>query len=260
MPLKSWRTEQLADYHRHLPENLLVVQGKLKGPKGRLALLKEENARFCAPKTRIPTPAPKKKSSLVIPNRDTFVTKIPSPKGPCPAPEGSELLQDDRQDVEADVSARHPEQDVSSPQVQAPVSGGSSTEAVTPEAQLQGHNGMEDIAAEVLQLSQEIADQLAAFPVDYPIMDSSESPNSRQPADMAAPQQSTESSSPQVAGMGTPQDFTSTFNLGELDCSILLPAEWPEAGTFGEWVPPRLYLLLRFLRARERHSHPHFCS
>ncbi|CAL8467255.1 g6791 [Coccomyxa elongata] len=203
-----------------------LPQGKLKGPKGRLALLKEENARFCAPKTRIPTPAPKKKSSLVIPIRDTFVSKIPSPKGPSLAPE------DNRKDVEAETSLQNPEQDEGSPQVQAPVYGGSSTEAVTPEAQLQRHTDLQDISSDVLQLSQEIADQLAATSVTHPALDAFESPTSSQPPDMDAPQRTTASSSPQVAGMGTPQDFASTFNLEELDCSTLLGADMPEEGTF----------------------------
>ncbi|BDA40456.1 hypothetical protein COCOBI_01-1090 [Coccomyxa sp. Obi] len=210
-----------------------IPQGKLKGPKGRLALLKEDNARFCAPKTRIPTPAPKKKPSLVVPIRDTFVSKIPSPKGPCPAPEGSQPLQDNRNDEQAEISVQGPEQLGSSPQVQAPAFEGSSTEAVTPDAQLQGHTDLEDISSEVLQLSQEIADQLAATPVAHPAMETSECPTGSQPPDMDVPQRLTEYSSPQVAGMGTPQDFTSTFHLEELDCSTLLGADMPEEETFG---------------------------
>ena len=47
-------------------------------------MLKEDNAKFCAPKTRIPTPAPKKKSrALTVPAlapAPRFVSKIPSPK------------------------------------------------------------------------------------------------------------------------------------------------------------------------------------
>ncbi len=59
----------------------LQARGAKPG-KGRLALLKEDNAKFCAPKTRIPTPAPKKKSrALTVPAPPpTFVSKIPSPK------------------------------------------------------------------------------------------------------------------------------------------------------------------------------------
>lgn len=218
------------------------MQGKLKGPKGRLALLKEENARCCAPKTRIPTPAPKKKSSLVIlnVNRDTFVSKIPSPNGPSPAPGGFQSLQDSAKDAEAETSVQTPEQDGGSPQVQAPAYGGSTTEAVTPEAQLQGHTDLEDISSDVLQLSQEIADQLAATSVAHPAMDTCESPTCSHPPGMDAPQRTTASSSPQVAGMGTPQDFTNTFNLEELDCSTLLGAGMPEEGTFGESLPLRL--------------------
>ena len=233
----SW-TEQLIDFQDTLPGTLSDVQGKLKGAKGRLALLKEENARFCAPKTRIPTPAPKKKSSLVIPNRETFVSKIPSPKGPCPAPEWSQHLQGSRNNVEPDTSAvQSLEQHGNSPQAQVPAYGGSSAEAVTPEAQLQGHIELEDMSSEVLQLSQEIADQLAATPVADSAKESSESPTSSQPQLMAAPQQSAAPSSPQVAGMGTPQDFTSTFNLEELECSALLGAGMPEEGTSGVLLP-----------------------
>ena len=51
-----------------------------KPGKGRLAMLKEDNAKFCAPKTRIPTPAPLKKTRAVTVPAPKFVSKIPSPK------------------------------------------------------------------------------------------------------------------------------------------------------------------------------------
>ena len=51
-----------------------------KPGKGRLALLKEDNAKFCAPRTRIPTPAPKKKTKAVTVPASTFISRIPSPK------------------------------------------------------------------------------------------------------------------------------------------------------------------------------------
>ena len=51
-----------------------------KPGKGRLAMLKEDNAKLCAPKTRIPTPAPLKKTRAVTVPAPSFVSKIPSPK------------------------------------------------------------------------------------------------------------------------------------------------------------------------------------
>ncbi len=43
-------------------------------------MLKGDEAKFCAPRTRIPTPAPKKKAKPVAVSGPTFVSKIPSPK------------------------------------------------------------------------------------------------------------------------------------------------------------------------------------
>ena len=68
-----------------LKSQLCCLQARgTKSGKGRLAMLKEDNARCCAPKTRIPTPAPKKKSRAVaVPAPPpSFVSKIPSPKSP----------------------------------------------------------------------------------------------------------------------------------------------------------------------------------
>jgi len=74
-------------------------------------MLKEDNAKFSAPKTRIPTPAPKKKSSAVTVPVPKFVSKIPSPKGSSETggpssvctPELADAAQtsDDRSDAEA---------------------------------------------------------------------------------------------------------------------------------------------------------------
>ena len=57
------------------------LQAKTGKPgKGRLAMLKGDEAKFCAPRTRIPTPAHKKKAKPVAVSGPTFVSKIPSPK------------------------------------------------------------------------------------------------------------------------------------------------------------------------------------
>src|SRR5579875_1656301 len=57
------------------------AQAKPKAaPKSRLAMLKDENARFCAPKTRIPTPAANKRtSSAHAASSNGFVSRIPLP-------------------------------------------------------------------------------------------------------------------------------------------------------------------------------------
>ena len=64
-----------------MPEPQCCLQAKAGKPgKGRLAMLKGDEAKFCAPRTRIPTPAPKKKAKPVAVSGPSFVSKIPSPK------------------------------------------------------------------------------------------------------------------------------------------------------------------------------------
>ena len=125
-----------------------------------------------------------------------------------------------------------------SPQAQGPAFGGcdSNREAVTPEAQLQGHAELEGIASEALQLSQEIANQLASTPPIHTGLgsedDTSQSSGSSQQLSISSPQLAA-SSSPQVAGMGTPLDFTAALNLDEFDSSTLVAASTVEEATFG---------------------------
>lgn len=214
-----------------LPSKFAVsLQVKLKGPKGRLALLKDENARFCAPKTRIPTPAPKKKPAVAAPDRSIFVSKIPSPKSSLPSLEGPK----DSQVTKADVSSQQQQQHGASPQAQAPAFQ-FDMEAATPEDPVQGHCGLDEIASDALQLSEEIADHLAATPVAHPEMhmegDELQALAISQEACVDCSTQTEPSSSPQVAGMGTPLDFTSVFNLDDFDSSTLLLGPQADSGT-----------------------------
>ena len=252
----------------HLREILLyaclicfgVMQGMLKGPKGRLALLREENARFCAPKTRIPTPAPKKKPSQEAPSRGNFVSKIPSPTTISSTLEGPATSQNKDEDASSGI-VKDKRQQQGSPHAQEPAFGNSDEdrEAVTPEAQVQGHTELEGITSEALQLSEDIATQLACTPAAHAPMSPEEDASvSGQQASMSSPQ-ALAASSPQVAGMGTPLDFTSTLNLEEFDGSTLAVAAAAEEATFGMQLPlPQtiilhLYIALSALTERQGH-------
>ncbi len=110
-PRQRPRVRFCTHYLRLLIFSCCVQARGAKPGKGRLALLKEDNAKFSAPKTRIPTPAPKKKSSALTAPVPKFVSKIPSPKGSSetggpssvctPEPADAAQTSDNRIDAEA---------------------------------------------------------------------------------------------------------------------------------------------------------------
>ncbi|CAL5227928.1 g10975 [Coccomyxa viridis] len=180
------------------------LQARGKPGKGRLAMLKEDNAKFCAPKTRIPTPAPKKKSSAVtVPApAPSFVSKIPSPKS------------------------------------SSETGGPSST--CTPEAKQDDTAQESDECSDAEAVSEDIASQLAHTPDIHALPTAEVQCEDRALEEAAAPGNAGHADA--VAGLGTPQDFSSTVCNAGSPAGSLRPVT---AGTTNEQRALHAFLAAR---------------
>jgi hypothetical protein len=223
------------------------LQEKPKGPtKGRLATLRDENARFCAPKTRIPTPAVVK--TVAVTKKYDLVSKIPSPKSASPA-DGAAAQQEHSAEASPDpVSVAAKKHTVASHLAESKSPSHSSPQACTPAFRpeqdrlgslSEPYSPFDSIASEALQLSEELADQLAATPLHDPLSSTAESQETvEQPKEGPSVRHGAqEGGSPQVAGFGTPLDFCSALNL---DAGQQCQETCPNLQHSGAGVPPFL--------------------
>lgn len=182
-------------------------------------MLKEENARFCAPKTRIPTPAAKK--TVAATQKRDFMSKIPSPRSVSPSdapPKQSQSGGSSEEQVAAVPAQEHQHaeaQDTATAELTEETSPQMCTAAfrsVVDAADIYSpYSPFATIATEALQLSQDLASPLGATTQRELLRSTADSHD--QAAGGHCTHMPQQAASPQTAGLGTPLDFSSVLNL-----------------------------------------------
>jgi hypothetical protein len=201
-PLASLQANHVRPDEQHAESPAQPAKGKAP-PKSRLAMLKDENARFCAPKTRIPTPAATRRAPAGG-AAGSFASKIPLP---------SPRLLDTRPvpDLQAPLHAKTPARLTRHPAGTGgparPDSAGGATPIAQGEAGSPSTPEFGSIAAEALQLSRELSASPAGSSED------AQSTEAMQGTATGAQEPRSRDGGGAIAGHGTPQDFSAVFDM-----------------------------------------------